>query len=136
MIGLLDIQNYDSLTTCYQNSEEFNNLVSSVIELLVSKTNEHIAESVNLMANEFSKMPENFKACSEQSLLDASKMQEWGDDLQQAKDLDDQILLNIQASWKELKLMIAHARVDHMQGHNFELGMKLGEIMKVLTKGA
>ena len=81
-------------------------------------------------------MPENFKACSEQSLHDGSKMQEWSDHLQQTRDLDNQILLNIQASWRQLKIMIAHARVDHMQGHNFETGIRLGEIMKVLTKGA
>ena len=82
IIGLLDIQNYDNLTACFQNPETFNSQVDSAIELLVSKTNENIVESVDLIAKEFSQMPEYFAACSEESQSDALKLQEWGDQLQ------------------------------------------------------
>ena len=63
MIGLVDRQNYDNLTACFNDAERFNNEIKDAITLLKSKTNENIAKSVRKIADVAKEMPDYLNSC-------------------------------------------------------------------------
>ena len=63
MIGLVDRQNYDNLTACFNDAEGFNNEIKEVLTLLKSKTNENIAKSVRKIADVAKEMPDYLNSC-------------------------------------------------------------------------
>ena len=65
MIGLLDIHNYDNLTACFYDSDTLNDQIDQVIQLLIGKKNENLAQAVKMISQISQQMPNRLEDCSD-----------------------------------------------------------------------
>ena len=132
MIGLIDHDNFDFLTDCFGNADEFNDSISETMTLIETKTNENIAKSIQKLADTVKEMPDQLSDCAK-SHEDADALKAWADSLPESGEFEQKILKNLKSNRAQVKLDIAHASVQNMRYEHFELGHRLGSLAVFLT---